>query len=185
MFLLDERVFVSLGILKVAAELEQHGHAVSVLDLSGVANCEVALHAFQADAEIKVLGITATTPQLPAVAVIAGAVRAARPDVRIVLGGPHVTLTYSALKLERKAGRENGRAAVSARRLEAMVDVLCTGDGELAILRAIQPDAPKLIDGDDMAGVISSTTRPMNRRPAPMTDLSRQSGRRESIATDR
>lgn len=37
-FLLDERVFVSLGILKVAAVLERHGHKVSVLDLSGVAN---------------------------------------------------------------------------------------------------------------------------------------------------
>jgi hypothetical protein len=37
-FLLDERVFVSLGLLKVAAVLEQQGHAVSVVDLSGVQN---------------------------------------------------------------------------------------------------------------------------------------------------
>ena len=36
-FLLDERVFASLGILKVAAELEVF-HDVSVLDLSGVEN---------------------------------------------------------------------------------------------------------------------------------------------------
>jgi len=151
-FLLDERVFVSLGILKVAAVLEQHGHKVSVLDLSGVANFESALRVFLADVEIEIVGITATTPQLPAVAIIAGIVRTERPDVRTILGGPHVTLTYSALKLENKTGRQDGRAAESARRLEAMVDILCAGDGELTILRAIQPDAPKLVDGDDMAG---------------------------------
>ncbi len=37
-FLLDERVFVSLGILKVAAILQQAGHSVDLLDLSGVSN---------------------------------------------------------------------------------------------------------------------------------------------------
>ena len=37
-FLLDERVFPSLGILKVAAALEQAGYPVTVLDLSGVDN---------------------------------------------------------------------------------------------------------------------------------------------------
>src|SRR3546814_6801798 len=34
-FLLDERVFPSLGVLKVAAVCEPAGHAVDVLDLSG------------------------------------------------------------------------------------------------------------------------------------------------------
>ena len=37
-FLLDERVFVSLGLLKVASALEAAGHEVRVLDLSGIAN---------------------------------------------------------------------------------------------------------------------------------------------------
>jgi len=39
-FLLDERVFMTLGILKVAAMLEQVGIAVDMLDLSGVENYE-------------------------------------------------------------------------------------------------------------------------------------------------
>src|SRR2546425_4141041 len=39
-FLLDERVFMTLGILKVAAVLEQAGLAVEMLDLSGVENYE-------------------------------------------------------------------------------------------------------------------------------------------------
>ena len=37
-FLLDERVFVSLGVLKVAASLEAAGYEVNLLDLSGVEN---------------------------------------------------------------------------------------------------------------------------------------------------
>ena len=36
LFLLDERVFMSLGILKVAAVLEREGIGVELLDLSGV-----------------------------------------------------------------------------------------------------------------------------------------------------
>lgn len=45
LFLLDERVFMSLGILKVAAVLEQEGVTVELLDLSGVTNYEEALAA--------------------------------------------------------------------------------------------------------------------------------------------
>ena len=39
-FLLDERVFMTLGILKVASVLEQAGVTVEMLDLSGVENYE-------------------------------------------------------------------------------------------------------------------------------------------------
>lgn len=37
-FLLDERVFVQLGILKIASVLEQHNYTVDMIDLSGVEN---------------------------------------------------------------------------------------------------------------------------------------------------
>jgi anaerobic magnesium-protoporphyrin IX monomethyl ester cyclase len=37
-FLLDERVFMTLGILKIAAVLERAGIEVEMLDLSGVEN---------------------------------------------------------------------------------------------------------------------------------------------------
>ena len=37
-FLLDERVFLHLGVLKVAAVLEAHGHQVNFIDLSGIKN---------------------------------------------------------------------------------------------------------------------------------------------------
>ena len=37
-FLLDERVFMHIGILKVASSLEKAGHHIDFLDLSGVEN---------------------------------------------------------------------------------------------------------------------------------------------------
>ena len=37
-FLLDERVFVQLGILKIASVLEQEDYSVDMIDLSGVEN---------------------------------------------------------------------------------------------------------------------------------------------------
>ena len=66
-FLLDERVFVSLGILKIASSLEQQGHCVNVLDLSGIKNYLEALSTYLASGADEIVGITATTPQLPAV----------------------------------------------------------------------------------------------------------------------
>ena len=37
-FLLDERVFLHLGVLKVASSLEQRGYKVDFIDLSGITN---------------------------------------------------------------------------------------------------------------------------------------------------
>ena len=42
-FLLDERVFVNLGILKIAAVLERAGYPVEMLDLSGIENYQDAV----------------------------------------------------------------------------------------------------------------------------------------------
>ena len=103
-FLLDERVFVSLGILRVAAALEKQGVSVGVLDLSGVSNYTEALETYISDNHIEWIGITCTTPQLPAAVKLAKLIREITPSLKIVLGGPHVTLTYSAVKVEEKAG---------------------------------------------------------------------------------
>ena len=134
-FLLDERVFVSLGVLKVAASLEAQRYRVNLLDLSGVENFLAPLEDYLTGCQDLAIGITTTTPQLPAVMQIAATIRRLRPDLRLILGGPHVTLVYSAKKLEVKRGVANGRGHRSAAQLEAAFDVLCSGDGELAILR--------------------------------------------------
>jgi radical SAM superfamily enzyme YgiQ (UPF0313 family) len=126
-----------LGLLKVAAVLEAQGHVVSVLDLSGVANYQQALAAYLVHSEDTLFGVTATTPQLPAAFEIARTIRRLRPGARLILGGPHVTLTMAAVKLEKNGGGVS-RAAAAARQLHEMFDVLCAGDGEKAIMAAIR-----------------------------------------------
>ncbi|MEP6601245.1 MAG: hypothetical protein ABJB49_05475, partial [Nitrospirota bacterium] len=64
-FLLDERVFMTLGILKVAAVLEQAGIEVEMLDLSGVENYEEVVRDYASASATSCYGLTATTPQMP------------------------------------------------------------------------------------------------------------------------
>ncbi len=170
-FLLDERVFVSLGILRVASSLESQCVSVGVLDLSGVGNYLDALQAYITNADIEWVGITATTPQLPSAAIIAQKIRDLRPNLRIVLGGPHVTLTYSALKIEKKLERPWGRAHKAAETLEALFDVLVSGDGELAVFECFRVDCPKVVDGDDMRGGFFMRDQTYEMLPMPARHL--------------
>src|ERR1700722_5807282 len=118
-FLLDERVFMSLGVLRVAAALEQaKAGRVEVIDLSGVSNFldAIAAHA-AAQPAAPTYGITATSPQLPAAVKIAAAIRTAAPQSRIILGGPHPTLANAAAKREGKRGQPGrGTRAMDALR---------------------------------------------------------------------
>jgi radical SAM superfamily enzyme YgiQ (UPF0313 family) len=170
-FLLDERVFVSLGILKVGANLEAHGFQVNHLDLSGVENYLAAVSSYIVGSTDLAVGITVTTPQLPAVMRIARVIREQRPDIRLILGGPHVTLVHSGLNLERKQGIVRGRAARSVDQLEAAFDVLCSGDGELAIFDALQTEPPKLVDGDDPKGPLFLSDQTFTELPFPARHL--------------
>jgi radical SAM superfamily enzyme YgiQ (UPF0313 family) len=147
-FLLDERVFMSLGILRVAAALEGAGHRVELLDLSGYENFQDAVRDHAARTEAEVFGVTATTPQLPAAIAVARAVREVRPHSRLVLGGPHVTLVNAARRQEAVRGG-GGRATRAFERLLAHFDVLVAGDGEDAVLKAIEAGSPRLVDADD------------------------------------
>ncbi len=179
-FLLDERVFVSLGILKVAAVVEQAGYEVELIDLSGIENfVEIAeLHARNSRA--RVVALTTTTPQLPAAVQIAQRIRAVRPDIRIVVGGPHVTLVHSAVKLEQRNGRI-GRAHAALERLKETFDVLVSGDGELAIFRALEAKPSTVIDADDPANGMFMTDGQYDATPFPSRHLVDLSSYRYSI----
>lgn len=147
-FLLDERVFQSLGILKVAAVLEQAGVAVEMLDLNGITNYLEAAEACFASTRALAIGITATTPQLPAVSKLVGVARRCAPDARLILGGPHATLTHVAAKSEHKQGRV-GRAHRALAHLSSLFDVLVSGDGEDAIFVALGEELVAIVDADD------------------------------------
>ncbi len=141
-FLLDERVFVSLGVLKVAAVLERAGHRVEHMDLSGVKNYIEVIESYSGEATT--FGITATSPQMPAAWEIGNALR--KRGLKTILGGPHVTLVAAA----RRTG--SMRAEGAWHKLTDCFDVLVTGDGEKAIFEAlmtergwVDADSPKLI----------------------------------------
>lgn len=169
-FLMDERVFPSLGILKVAAVLEAAGEDVSVLDLSGINNYLDVLTVFLTDFRGGCIGITVTTPQMPAAHLITKRIRAASSDVRVILGGPHVTLVYAAVRREREGGYTS-RATTALRRLMDLYDVLCVGDGEAAIFKAIGTNPPKIIDADDRKGPLFQTRDQYARSPFPARHL--------------
>ena len=180
LFLLDERVFMSLGILKVAAALEQEGVAVELLDLSGVRNYEDALADHLERSRAPCFGLTATTPQMPAATRIQETIRRLRPSARLILGGPHVTLVHAAAKHERKR-RVLGRAARAIRQLTAMFDVLVTGDGELAVFDALQAAPPRIVDGDDPKSRLFLSNRALEEMPFPARHLVDVSTYRYSI----
>ena len=170
LFLLDERVFMSLGILKVAAVLEQEGVAVELLDLSGVTNYEEALAAHLEQSRAECFGLTATTPQMPAATKIHATIRRLRPSARMILGGPHVTLIYAAAKHERKRS-VLGRASRAMTQLTAMFDVLVTGDGEIAIFEALQSSPARIIDGDDPKSQFFLSNTSLEELPFPARHL--------------
>jgi anaerobic magnesium-protoporphyrin IX monomethyl ester cyclase len=110
-FLLDERVTPSGGILTVAAVLERAGVHVEVLDLSGLLNFEKAVSDYcLRRLDVGIFGITSTTAQMPKVYDILTQIRKTRLDAKVILGGPHVTSINTACKGELKRGITDGRA---------------------------------------------------------------------------
>ena len=169
-FLLDERVFMALGILKVAAVLEQAGVQVDLLDLSGVENYEEVVRDYAKANPTTCYGLTATTPQMPAASKIYRVIRSHQPAARIILGGPHVTLVHAAYRYERKRKLE-GRATTAYRLIEDMFDVLVVGDGEIAIFSALADTPPKLVDGDDPKSEFFLNDQKLTELPFPARHL--------------
>lgn len=169
-FLLDERVFASLGILRVAAVLEQHGCYVEVLDLSGITNYEsvAELHAQSSPASI--FGVTATTPQMPAAHKVLRAIKKGKPDARLILGGPHPTLVHAAYQREIKSGR-NGRATKALQSLQNDWDQIVAGDGEKAIMTIVRGNRDPLVDADNPKGPLFIRRGQVDEFPLPARHL--------------
>ena len=169
-FLLDERVFMSLGILKVAAVLESSNYRVEILDLAGVENFEEVVRDYLVSSDISIFGITATTPQMPAVTKVVDVIKKTRPLAKIILGGPHATLINAARKNEQARGID-GRATKSFQDLKEVFDVIVSGDGEEAISEALKPGAPKLIDADDVKSNLFLDNSKLDDSPFPARHL--------------
>jgi anaerobic magnesium-protoporphyrin IX monomethyl ester cyclase len=169
-FLLDERVFMTIGILRVAAVLEEAGHPVELLDLSGISNYEDAARDHAAHSRAAFFGLTATTPQMPAATRVSAAIRSVRPESRVALGGPHATLVNAAKRRETKQGAP-GRATRALEKLWEHFDVLVAGDGEIAIFRALAAERGHLVDADDSRSELFLNNRGLSALPLPARHL--------------
>lgn len=125
-FLLDDRVVPSLGVLQVAASLRDNGHDVHVLDLAGYGQERMVSEVVSAASDhYAVYGFTATTPQFPYVVELLQIIRSVCPEGRVIIGGPHATVDPESCQ---------------------GFDCVVMGDGEDAVLQAIESGAPHVID---------------------------------------
>lgn len=172
-FLLDERVFPSLGVLKIASNLERAGYKVDVLDLSGYEDYTKIIEVYCTNNSTENFGITTTTPQMPATYKVANAIRQYKQNSKLIIGGPHPTLISAALKLEKQRLLLTGRAHKAFRQLQKNFDVVVSGDGELAIFDAI--NAPRgeftFIDADDPKGQFFLQKNELGKYPWPARHL--------------
>ena len=161
-FLLDARVFMSLGILKVAASLEAVGVAVDHLDLSGVENYMDVVADYATTHTPVCYALTATTPQMPSTSRIAAFLK---PKAKVLLGGPHATLVNAAARKEEPPGR----ACRALAELLSSFDTVIAGDGERAIFRAIKETG--LIDADNPKSEMWQSSEDFSKSPWPARHL--------------
>jgi len=170
-FLLDERVFMHIGILKVASSLESKGYDVDFLDLSAIENYIDVVSDYCKNTNIKNFGITASTPQVPFAVNVAKKIKEIIPDCKLIIGGPHVTLMNSASKREIKKGLDKSdRATKDINKLKSIFDILVCGDGELTIFEAFKIKSG-VIDADDRKSPYFLTNNQFSNLPLPARHL--------------
>lgn len=131
-FLIDERAFPPLGLLAVAGGLCQQGHEVTVYDRD--------LDEMPLDFDY--YGFGPTAPEYPWAVSMLERIKAVRPQARVVLGGPHATLSYARC-------RDDG------------FDCIVVGDGEIAAEEAFLSDRK----------LIFAESRPLDSYPLPARHL--------------
>ena len=159
-----------IGILKIAAVLEQRGFKVDFLDLSGITNFVSVIEDYvKLSPNTKTFGVTATTPQVPFAVQIAQALK--DTDKKLILGGPHVSLMHSAAKREKERNFVGSdRATKDIDQLLNLYDVLVCGDGELAILEAFKIDKG-VVDADDRRSPLFLSNKQFTSFPMPARHL--------------
>ena len=169
-FLLDERVFVHLGILRVASSLEHQGYPVDFIDLSGITNYLDVIASYD-HPQCTTFGLTASTPQVPYAVQVCQKIKEHNPNAKVILGGPHCTLMHAAAKREKKKNINNGsRASKDIKQLLEIFDVLVCGDGEFAIFEALEIDKG-VVDADNTKSPLFLTKQQFSDLPMPARHL--------------
>lgn len=164
-FLLDERVFPSLGILKVASSLKKCGHDVNVVDLSGNSNYLNDVEVSVKNNNPDIVGITSTTPQFPYTINVSKVLRNKFPSLKQILGGAHSTLVHSSMKKKQPRAEKNWKSITDN------FDIVVCGDGENAIHLALTPDSLSVIDADNASSPLFLTNKSFDETSFPAREL--------------
>ena len=156
-FLIDERVFPALGVLRVGAVLEQAGHTVDHLDLCGVTNYEDVINDYHG---ASVFGVTATTLRflLPCRSERSCARSGGRRRSSAVLMPP----VYAAAK------RGNERAKIS---LDYLLGTSMSWSLEMVEGDLHGPSLRGLVDADDPKRILWNTSKDFEESPWPARHL--------------
>lgn len=108
-----------LGLALIAAILEKQGYGVNIVDANSSGfSLEEAIKSLE---DTQIVGLTAMTPTIGEALRIAKSIRQSRPSVKIILGGPHVTLMP-------------GETLVS----DPYIDIAVRGEGDETIIELMQ-----------------------------------------------
>lgn len=125
-----------MGLAIIAAVLERNGYQVSVVDANALRLTPEEIPPFTVDADV--VGLTAMTPSINTALKIARQIKSLKPDLPVVLGGPHATLLA-----------EETLAAAPE------VDIIVRGEGEETIVELLQV----LAEGQPLDNVAGITFR--------------------------
>ena len=117
-FLINDKVFLSLGVLYVAGHLQREGWDVDVLDLKGVTDWEIRVRSMAEDGDWPV-GISVASADLPIALEILRTIKAQAPQRLVIAGGPHPTISAEDCEL---------------------FDRVVVGDGVAGIMAALEQD---------------------------------------------
>ncbi len=109
-FLIDEKVFPNIGLVRVATQLKKNGHKVKIIDGE------------DAIPKSDVYGFSSTTPQFPYVYKLHEKIKNKYPNSHTVIGGAHSSALYELNK--------RGIADKNIKDLEVF-DTIFAGEGEL------------------------------------------------------
>ena len=91
-FLINERVFPNVGLVRVATQLKADGHEVTLLDITG--EKEYIAFANNID-EYEVFLFSSTTPQFPYTYKIFKKIKENHPNAHYIIGGAHASAISS------------------------------------------------------------------------------------------
>ena len=89
-FLINEKVFPNIGILRVATQLQREGHQIKVYDFAGRKVEDIN----KVSNDFDYYGFSSTTPQLPYVVKMNKLLKQQNPNAKTIIGGAHASSLY-------------------------------------------------------------------------------------------